>query len=140
MNIKHVKLPDNFIEEMGDKLEFLIKTQKSHEVAYSAIEVEHGHQVPDFPIDIHNRHDQQFFKDGVFRMLEELCEATNCLRNRPHSQTEYQTDEEHFLEEFSDGLHYFLRLVVMLGLDADDLVKIYFKKSQVNEFRRASNY
>lgn len=141
MNIKHVELPEGFMESMGDKLEFLMKTQAQHELEYNEIERQHGHVVPQWPLDINNRHDQQFFKDGVYRMIEELSEATNCLRNRPHSQTEYVTDEEHFLEEFAgDAMHYFLRLFVMLGLDAEDMVKCYFKKSEVNKFRKESNY
>lgn len=141
MNIKHVVLPEGFMESMGDKLDFLMKTQASAEDHYNAIERAHGHAVPDWPLDINNRHDQQFFKDGVYRMIEELSEATNCLRNRPHSQTEYVTDEQHFLEEFAgDAMHYFLRLFVMLGLTPEDMVKLYFQKSEVNQFRRDSNY
>lgn len=140
MNIKHVQLPDDFLQLVGDKLEFLLKVQAEHEEKYNAIEREHGHRVPEWPIDLNNRHDAQFFKDGVYRMIEEMSEATNCLRNRPHTQTEYVTDEEHFLEEFADATHYFLRLCVMLGLSADDLVKIYFAKSEVNKFRQNTKY
>lgn len=144
MNIKHVKLPEGFMEEVdaAGKLEFLLQTQARGEEEYREIERRHGHKVPDqLPLDINNRHDQQYFKDGVYRLIEELSEATNCLRNRPHTQTEYATDEDHFLEEFAgDSVHYFLRLMVLLGISAEDMVKLYFKKSQVNEFRRASNY
>lgn len=140
MNIKHVELPAGFIESIGDKLEFLLETQAKHEVDYNQIERDHGHFVPNWPIDINNRHDAQFFKDGVYRMLEELSEATNCMRNRPHTVTEYVTDEEHFIEEMADALHYFLRLWVMLGLSADDIVRVYFKKSEVNKFRRETAY
>lgn len=141
MNVTHVKLPDGFMEGIGDKLDFLLETQRNAESHYNEIEENHGHRMPEWPIDINNRHDQQFFKDGVYRLIEELGEATNCLRNRPHSQTEYVTDEQHFLEEFAgDALHYFLRLFVMLGMSSEDIVKCYFAKSKVNEFRRESVY
>lgn len=141
MNVTHVKLPEDFFDDLGDKLDFLLSTQAKAEEEYNVRERNQGHIVPDWPIDINNRHDQQFFKDGVYRCIEEMAEATNCLRNRPHSQTEYATDEQHFLEEFAgDALHYFLRLFVMLGMTSDDIVKCYFAKSKVNEFRRESNY
>lgn len=141
MNVTHVTLPEGFIEKMGDKLDFLMRTQQELEAKYNAIEKAHGHFVPDWPIDVNNRHDAQFFKDGVYRMIEELAEATNCMRNRPHTQTEYVTDETHFLEEFAgDALHYFLRLFVMLGMSSEDIVKCYFAKSEVNKFRQESNY
>lgn len=141
MNIKHVTLPDGFLESMGDKLDFLLKNQAELEEKYNDIERKHGHFVPTWPIDINNRHDAQFFKDGIYRCIEEMAEATNCLRNRPHTQTEYVTDEEHFLEEFAgDAMHYFLRLFVMLGLSGEDIVKCYFAKSEVNSFRQRTNY
>lgn len=140
MNIKHVQLPDGFLEGIPDKLDFLLTRQAELEEKYNVIEREHGHFVPEWPIDINNRHDAQFFKDGVYRMIEELAEATNCLRNRPHTQTEYVTDEEHFFEEFADATHYFLRLLIMLGATGEDLVKIYFLKSEVNKFRQATKY
>lgn len=140
MNIKHVELPEGFLERMGDKLDYLMSHQAAQEEKYNEIEKLHGHFVPEWPIDVNNRHDAQFFKDGVYRCIEELSEATNCMRNRPHTQTEYVTDEEHFIEEMADALHYFLRLFVMLGLSPEDIVKVYFKKSSVNQFRRESNY
>lgn len=140
MNIKHVTLPEGFIESIPDKLDFLLENQGKLEKKYNEIERAHGHRVPEWPIDINNRHDAQFFKDGVYRMIEEMSEATNCLRNRPHTQTEYVTDEEHFLEEFADATHYFLRLCSMLGLSGEDLVKIYFAKSEVNTFRQNTKY
>lgn len=140
MNIKHVDLPEGFLEEMGDKLEFLLRTQYDAEAEYLDIEQDLGYQVPLLPLDVNNRFAQQYFKNGVYRCIEELSETTNCLRNREHTQTEYATDEEHFIEELSDSFHYFLRLFWLLGLDADDVVKLYFKKSEVNKFRRETKY
>lgn len=140
MNIKHVELPEGFLENSGDLLKFLMETQAEHEVEYINIERRLGHGVPEWPLNVNDRHAQQYFKDGVYRCIEELSEATNCLRNRPHTQSEHVTDEEHFVEELSDAFHYFLRLFVMLGMTYEDIVKVYFKKSEVNKFRKATNY
>lgn len=141
MNITHVKLPEGFIENAGDLLGFLLETQRNHAEKYLEIERANGYIRPEsYPIDINARHDQELVKSLAFRAIEELCEATNTLKIRPHSQTEYLTDEEHFLEEMVDFLHYVLELFVVLGLSKEDLVKLYFKKSEVNKFRRETNY
>lgn len=141
MNIKHVELPEDFFETIGDKLEYMIAKRIADDAKYLEIERSHGHFHPDLPLDINNRHDQQFFKDAAYRCIEELSEATNCLRNRPHTQTEYLTDEEHFLEELvGDAFTYFLRMLTILGLTPEDIVKLFVKKSEVNRFRRETIY
>lgn len=140
MNITHVELPEGFLESVGDKLDFLLKTQAEHAEAYREIESRRGFHRPPFPVDINDRYGQHLIKEFTYRVVEELSEATNCLKNKPWAQTEHVTDELHFLEELSDALHFFLELFVILGLTAEDVVKIYFAKTKVNQFRRETNY
>jgi hypothetical protein len=100
-------------------------------------------QANDFPLDI-DRHDTQaFIKDAMERIIEELMEAANTLKNKPWKQTQVITDQDHFDEELMDAWHFFLRLLLIrFGPDdaAEATYKLYFKKSEVNKFRQESNY
>jgi dimeric dUTPase (all-alpha-NTP-PPase superfamily) len=87
-----------------------------------------------------NRFVQWRLKDLAYRAVEELSEATNCLKNKPWKQSEVATDRVHFYEELVDALHFFLELCITAGLDAEDLALLYLKKARVNEFRQRSNY
>ena len=54
--------------------------------------------------------------------------------------TDVPIDKDHFLEELSDALHFLVQLFIELGLTAEDVFSLYFKKSEVNKFRIRSNY
>ena len=50
------------------------------------------------------------------------------------------TDVTHYVEELIDALHFFVELLILSGLKAEDAFRIYFKKSEVNKFRQRSKY
>jgi hypothetical protein len=79
-------------------------------------------------------------KDLAFRMIEELTEATNTLKNKPWKQSEVTTDSTHFYEELADALHFYIELCITAGMNAEDLARIYHRKHAVNQFRQGSNY
>jgi hypothetical protein len=83
---------------------------------------------------------QMRLKDLAYRVVEELSEATNCLKNKPWKQSFVATDEEHFREELADALHFFVELLITAGMSAEDVFKIYFRKHAVNQFRQESKY
>lgn len=94
----------------------------------------------DYPIDINTREGQRLIKDMMWRVVEELGEAANCLKNKPWKQSQLETDEEHFMEELSDAIHFFVELFIICGYTADDFFNIYCRKFEVNKFRIRSKY
>lgn len=83
---------------------------------------------------------QMRLKDLAYRTVEEISEATNCLKNKPWKNTFVATDENHFKEELADAFHFFIELCQTAGMSAEDLFTIYFRKHHVNQFRQESNY
>lgn len=79
-------------------------------------------------------------KDLAYRVVEELSEATNTLKNKPWKQDFVETDADHFYEELADAFHFFVEFAITAGLDAESLTKVYFAKSEVNKFRQRSGY
>lgn len=90
--------------------------------------------------DLNDRGVQMRLKDLAYRVVEELSECTNTLKNKPWKQDYVETDAEHFYEELADAFHFFLEFCITAGLDAEGLTKVYFAKSEVNKFRQRSGY
>jgi NTP pyrophosphatase (non-canonical NTP hydrolase) len=114
--------------------------QKFLEEKYNPIEKATGALVPDLPLDIHTFHGQERARMLIYRITEELYEAGNCLRNKAWKRSQVPCDKDHFLEELADAVHFVIQLFLELGLEAEDVFKLYFRKSIVNEFRQQSKY
>ncbi|MFX0132538.1 MAG: dUTP diphosphatase [Candidatus Hodarchaeota archaeon] len=136
MNIKDVK--DKKIEK--DMLVSIFERQEELENKYKIIERENGFYVPEGIINIDDKKDQVYIKERTHRIIEELEEAMNCLKNKKWCKTHKETDTEHFFEELADALHFYVALMLDLGLTAYDVYNLYFKKSEVNKFRQRSGY
>lgn len=129
------------VSEETDLLFDIFERQRALMIKYHQIEKKNGHRVPrSVPANLHDRHDQQYIKDFAWRITEEVGEAMNCLKNKPWKQTEMQTDVEHFIEELIDGFHFYVELLILIGLDPKTLHSFYVDKSRVNAFRQRSNY
>ncbi len=92
------------------------------------------------PIDLHDRMGQARIRELIRRTVEELFEASHCLKNSAWKNSHVLTDEDHFYEEIADAFHFFIELCIATGLNAEALYRVYFKKSEVNKFRQVSNY
>lgn len=136
VNIKDI---DTEAPEDGDKLENIFARQHELEDQYGPIEASNGFPEPSSR-DLDDYARQRFIKDGAYRIVEELTEATNSLKNKPWKRTPVLTDREHYYEEVADAFHFFIRFCIASGIEAEDLYKLYFKKSEVNKFRQGSNY
>ncbi|HET7713102.1 MAG TPA: hypothetical protein VFK94_00930 [Patescibacteria group bacterium] len=123
----------------GDKLENIFDRQRTLEDTYESIEAENGFPHPP-SASLDDPRLQWFLKDAAYRVVEELSEATNTLKNKPWKSSPVVTDEDHFYEEVADAFHFFIRFCIYAGLDAEKLYKLYFKKSEVNIFRQESKY
>jgi len=139
MNIKDVE--KRKLKEGEDMLKLIFERQEELERKYQAIERKNGFYVPhNGKCDIDNAKDQQYIKNLTHRVIEELEEAMNCLKNKPWKQSQMETDKDHFYEELADGFHFYVALMLATGLDAETIFQTYFKKSEVNKFRQRSGY
>lgn len=133
MNINDVDVP---IENLPDcLLTDIFKRQRELLEKYRDIE-----GLPELPVDIDTKEGQRILKDFKWRVVEELGEAANCLKNKPWKQTHVLTDREHYYEELIDAFHFFIELFLVLGLSPEEVWTLYFKKQEVNKFRQRSNY
>ena len=73
-------------------------------------------------------------------MMRTLGMAANCLKNKPWKTTHMLTDVDLFRARVSFAFRKFITFCKYMGLTADELYLLYFKKSEVNKFRQRSNY
>src|SRR5437773_1501280 len=131
MNVKDfegIEIPE------GDMLQTIFDGQHELIAKYHDIEGARGALVvdPDKFGELDLRYVQWRIKDLAYRMVEELTEATNTLKNKPWKVSEVTTDKLHFYEELADALHFYIELCITAGMDAEDLARIYHRKHAVN--------
>jgi len=99
-------------------------------------------EYPSWPIDLSNKKDQQHVRDMALRGVEEMFEALQHLKNwKPHRDTEiHDFNRDEFLEEVVDAFNYFLSVLVLTGVDSDELYQAYCKKDDVNHRRLDVGY
>ena len=97
---------------------------------------------PEWPVDISQKQNQQLLRDTALKGVEEMFEALQHLKNwKPHRNTEIKDfDREEFLEEVVDAFNYFLSLLVMTGVSADELFEAYSKKDDIIHKRLKTGY
>lgn len=91
-------------------------------------------------VDIDSPQGQKLLREMAGYVTEELYEAINCLKNRPWNKTHVPTDKDHFFEEMADSTHFFIQLIIMVGISPQQFFETYVKKVKVNEFRLRSGY
>ena len=76
----------------------------------------------------------------VSRFIEQLAMMCNCLKNKPWKQSMMKTDREAFYLRLAEAWVCYITILVVSGMNAQDIAGTYLKKSQVNRFRQRSNY
>ena len=96
----------------------------------------------DIPLDLSKKADQRFCRDIALRGVEEMFEALQHLKNwKPHRQTEVSDfDKDEFLEEIVDAFNYFFSLLILTGVDANQLFEAYEKKDKIIHKRLGDGY
>lgn len=97
---------------------------------------------PEWPVDLTDKTSQQVLRDTALKGVEEMFEALQHLKNwKPHKQTEVKDfNREEFLEEVVDAFNYFFSLLVLTGVDADELFDAYIKKDTIIHDRLRTGY
>ena len=138
MNINDIK---KIIKVDGeDKLDVIFAVQKKLKEKYDCIERQNGNFVPVLSLDINNCRHQEYIRSLIYRVIAELIEAGECLRNKMWKQSEVLTDVDHLEEEMGDVIHFVVELCINLGIDSNKFFEIYFKKSEVNKWRIDTKY
>ena len=76
----------------------------------------------------------------VTKFIEQLAMMCNCLKNKPWKQSMMKTDQKAFYNRLTNVWVCYTTILVVSGMNAQDIANIYLKKSQVNQFRQRSNY
>ena len=97
---------------------------------------------PEWPVDLTDKTSQQVLRDTALKGVEEMFEALQHLKNwKPHKKTEIKEfDRDEFLEEVVDAFNYFFSLLVLTGVDADELFDAYIKKDAIIHDRLRTGY
>lgn len=128
--------------ENKDMLEVIFWRQKQLMDKYREIELANlPHVVPiRVPVDLDSHEGQDQVRQRIFWTIVELCEASDCMKNKAWKKTMMETDVPHLKEEMVDALHFFIEACILMGVSAEDLFELYMKKSRVNKFRQRTNY
>jgi dimeric dUTPase (all-alpha-NTP-PPase superfamily) len=124
-------------ETSMDKLEKMYNQQRDFNVL-----LRDEREMPDFPLDLSEKKNQQILKGLAHECMHELFEANHLLKNsKAHRVTEVKDfDRESYKEELVDALHYFFGIVIYSGISADELYEAFMKKGEVNVRRVKSGY
>lgn len=76
----------------------------------------------------------------VTKFIEQIAMMCNCLKNKPWKQSMMKTDQGAFYNRLTNVWVCYITILVVSGMNAQDIANIYLKKSQVNQFRQRSNY
>jgi len=120
------------LKEMFDlRQRFMIEMKEANSSIY-----------PEWPVDLTNKASQQVLRDTALKGVEEMFEALQHLKNwKPHKQTEVKEfNREEFLEEVVDAFNYFFSLLVLTGVDANELFDAYIKKDTIIHDRLRTGY
>lgn len=102
----------------------------------------HPNATQEWPIDVSKKSSQQVVRDTVLKGVEEMFESLSNLKNwKPHRTTEVaEFDRQAFLEEYVDAFNYFLSVLVMLGVESEELYEAYVRKDKIIHDRLKKNY
>lgn len=96
----------------------------------------------EWPLDISKKESQQVVRDTVLKGVEEIFESLAEVRGwKPHRLTEIsEFNREAFLEEYIDAFNYFISVLIMLNISAEEFFEVYKRKDKIIHDRLTSGY
>ena len=121
-----------------DKLETIFEKR---EVFMRAITEKFG-CYPEWPVDISVKSNQAAMRDIALKGVEEMFEALQHLKNwKDHKlNCDQSFDRSEFLEEVVDAFNYFVALLILVGVDANELFDAYLTKDAKIHDRLRGDY
>lgn len=125
--------------KLMDKLEELFALRERFMVA---LREKKPNEYPSWPVNLSDKTDQQHVRDMALRGVEEMFEALQHLKNwKPHRDTQVQDfNKDEFLEEVVDAFNYFLSVLVLTGVSAENLYDAYLEKDSTIHKRLDTGY
>lgn len=122
-----------------DRLDHVFQLQEQLMLRYKGLGTTN---MPDWPVDMTVKKNQQACRDAGLKSVEELFEALSELKHwKPHRKTDVtEFNRDAFLEEIVDSLHYMLELLIFVGVDSQELVDAYAAKNAKNHRRLDEGY
>lgn len=133
----HGHIPSHTIEELADALHFMTEMYllagMSSEEWFTGSEDKLEYLVSmSVPVGV--------LEDCCYEVIHHIGCASNCLKQRPWKVSHQLVDEPKFRDHLVKALPALIDCFVCLGLDANAIFTIYWKKAEVNNFRIRSNY
>lgn len=93
-------------------------------------------------MDLTDKSSQRELRDISLRGVEEVFEALAHLKNwKPHRSSDVPDfDKEKFKEEFVDAFNFFLSVLVLSGITADEFFDAYERKDKIIHERLDNGY
>lgn len=121
----------HFHEELIDGLHFLTEM-----TILTGYELEEKTTLKEL-VDKSNKLD---LKDLILNHVMYLGMMCNCLKNKPWKQSMMKTNKDNFYNHLELVWKNYISILTSQGFNEEDILDIYFRKSQVNQFRQRSNY
>tara|TARA_B100000131_G_scaffold323267_1_gene381197 strand:- start:9917 stop:10291 length:375 start_codon:yes stop_codon:yes gene_type:complete len=124
---------------MSDKLDHLFSLRKDFMARLESVK---PGSYPEWPLDVSQKSSQQLIRDLALKGVEEMFEALGHLKNwKPHRDTENpEFDRDEFVEEVVDAFNYFLSMLVLVGVSAEELYDSYCAKDEKIHNRLKNGY
>jgi len=125
------------VEEVMDALHFLVEgagilTSMNPEDVQNCLRDVHNDPVPV---------DSVGLDAAAWSVVYYLGLAANCLKNKPHKQTQVPTDKDRFYSLLLDAWHALFKLMLIeLRLEPKEMYEYYAKKWDVNKWRQNTRY
>jgi dimeric dUTPase (all-alpha-NTP-PPase superfamily) len=84
--------------------------------------------------------DMSFVKDMVLAATDELHEVLNEVSWKPWTHGERHVNVHNYKKEVVDLFHFFMNLMLAVGMTPDELYEMYVTKRTVNERRQRDGY
>lgn len=112
-----------------------------HQYEFLSVLVEKG-KLPPYPVDVTTKQGQQVIRDLIRDAADELHEARLTLKNsKSHRSTEVQEfDRDHYIEEIVDCIKFCLGALIYAGVSQNDFIKVFCKKTAINQERQKAGY
>lgn len=133
----HPELRNHVLEELADALHFLVEAHLLAGITPTHIIDFKGYCKLGRLVEYSER---DALEHGCFEVIYWLGCASNCLKNRPWKNNHQLIDAGKFRRYLVKTLPLLISVFVGQGMDADEIFRMYWKKSEVNKFRQRSNY
>lgn len=119
-------------DESMDRLEHMLKLQTELQIRYTG----------DHPALLQGDAQKDYIRTMVLACTDELHEALREIPWKPWSGRQFYGYEEQdkFMDEMVDVFHFYMNLMLVVGMPAEELYRRYLRKNGINHDRENNGY